>query len=428
MTQTRYRLSLGQQALYFLHRLAPMSSAYNVAAGVRVHEPVDLAALGRSVRLVADRHDVLQSYYDDDGTATSRVSSTEPVELEVRQALDEGGDLPKLVEQLVAEPFQLQRRPPFRVVLLRADDGDVLLTSIHHIATDLSSQLTVVRELLHCYAESLGRRTPRPSTVGPAFSEHVDAEEEYLQSPARAVAEEYWQRVCRDAGQVGFAATAMNDAAVGRYLSLDLDARVTRTVEESARRHGVTVFQWLLAAFQVAVVRTGGGSDFLLGYPATLRRQARQRQAVGYYINVLPLRVRLTPSATLPEVAVWTAGQIGQARAHQRYPLALMPCRLGMSTRADGRPPVQVAFNMMMAYPPNALLESLATGRRVEFAGLPVSGIDIQQQAGQTPLAMDACHLPGRIMARLKFQTEWVSSGTAEELLGHFRSVLERTG
>ena len=38
-------LSLGQQALYFLHSLSPQSAAYNVAAAVRIASPVDIEVM-----------------------------------------------------------------------------------------------------------------------------------------------------------------------------------------------------------------------------------------------------------------------------------------------------------------------------------------------------------------------------------------------
>lgn len=428
----RYRLSVGQQALLFLHRLEPASSAYNVAAGVRVHEPVDLTALTRSVQLVALRHELLRSYYEDDLTASSRLLCPEPPAVAVHDA--HGYDehrLHALVERLVTEPFQLDRRPPFRVLLIRAGGGeDILLTVIHHIATDLSSQLTVLRELLRFYADSLGRHAFAPPAVAQRFQDHVAREETFLRSPQRAVAEEYWRRVCEGAGEIPFLSGRPSAAAAGEpageQMPLAIDGGLARAVEAAARDRGTTVFRWLMAAFQLAVLEFGGRPDFLVGYPVTLRQQAGQRHAVGYYVNVVPLRVSPARSATFQESLEWNRVQVSEGLAHQRYPLAMMPCVLGPA-RPDGRPPVQASFNMMTAYPRSALGESLVTGERVELAGIPVSGFPIPQQIGQTPLAMDAFHVPGRIAGRLKYRTGAVTATNATALMDGFVELLERT-
>src|SRR6478752_4516604 len=43
-------LSLGQQALYFLHSMAPHSPAYNVASVARICSPIDIEAMRQTLQ------------------------------------------------------------------------------------------------------------------------------------------------------------------------------------------------------------------------------------------------------------------------------------------------------------------------------------------------------------------------------------------
>ena len=78
---TALPLSEGQKAMWFLHRLAPGSAAYNVVLGVRVHSPLDPETLRRAVAALAGRHELLSSVYEEeDGQPVRRPAPGLPVE------------------------------------------------------------------------------------------------------------------------------------------------------------------------------------------------------------------------------------------------------------------------------------------------------------------------------------------------------------
>src|SRR5215813_4458294 len=56
-----FKLSLGQEALWFLHELAPESAAYSVAFCVRLLSDVNCERLEQAVRMLLERHSMLRS-------------------------------------------------------------------------------------------------------------------------------------------------------------------------------------------------------------------------------------------------------------------------------------------------------------------------------------------------------------------------------
>src|ERR1044071_2468575 len=55
-----YPLSHNQQALWFLHQLAPESAAYNIGFAIGIRSPLDVAALYRVFQELLRRHGVLR--------------------------------------------------------------------------------------------------------------------------------------------------------------------------------------------------------------------------------------------------------------------------------------------------------------------------------------------------------------------------------
>ena len=88
-------LSPGQSALWFLHRLAPDSAAYNIMTAVRIHPAADVPALRAALQALVDRHAILRTTYTSQGgepmqvVAPSGEARLETIDAELKQAEEE---------------------------------------------------------------------------------------------------------------------------------------------------------------------------------------------------------------------------------------------------------------------------------------------------------------------------------------------------
>src|SRR5438045_4434559 len=80
-------LSHGQRALWFLHRLAPESPAYNLVYAAHVRSELDVPALQRSVQALLERHLLLTATYTmRDGEPVQRFHPDHQLRVEVIDA------------------------------------------------------------------------------------------------------------------------------------------------------------------------------------------------------------------------------------------------------------------------------------------------------------------------------------------------------
>ena len=61
--QQEFPLSYGQQALWFLHQLAPESAAYSIAAAARIHSALDVVAFQQALQKLVERHPALRTTF-----------------------------------------------------------------------------------------------------------------------------------------------------------------------------------------------------------------------------------------------------------------------------------------------------------------------------------------------------------------------------
>ncbi|WP_328480619.1 condensation domain-containing protein [Streptomyces sp. NBC_00377] len=405
-------LSEGQEAMWFLHRLAPGSAAYNVVLGVRVHSPLDEENLRRSVAALAGRHELLSSVYEEeDGQPVRRPAPDLTVPFEVREAhgsTDE--ELTALAREAGARPFALTDAWPFRVVLLRRGPADAaLVVAAHHIASDATSQWLMLRDLLDAYA--LGG-VPLPA-VGVPYSLHVEQERALAGSPARARAEQYWAGL----GQGTTAATlppdrpatgpaALRGATCVHPLAPALAARLPGAAAEA----GVTPFALLLGAFQAAVHRSTGLDDFLIGCPASSRIGKGTADMVGYLVNSLALRARFAPGSTIGDTVSEAHLGLLAGLGRLRHPVPVPRFAMAVTLLAIDRLPVPGL---------------VGAARPATYGGLRLSLLDLPHMEGQFDFNVELRSSADELTIVLRYADELFDRETVERFAAVCTRMIE---
>src|SRR5215469_2668137 len=134
-------LSYGQQRLWFLDQLDRGSAAYNVPRVFRINGRLNLAALGKSLEYVIQRHQPLRAVFTNtDGEPRQAIRNDASVELPVIDLspvnLSESR-AKELVTEEVSRPFRLDSGPPVRFKLIRLhEDEHLFILTMHHLVTD----------------------------------------------------------------------------------------------------------------------------------------------------------------------------------------------------------------------------------------------------------------------------------------------------
>ena len=192
-----FPLSYGQQALWFLHRLAPESAAYNWIFEARIMSPIDTEVLSQAVGLLVERHQQLRVCFSeqDEGPRQQVLpAAIVPVELCDASSWSEE-ELDREIRSEASRPFDLTTGPVIRFRLFRRSDRDhVLLIVAHHIVMDGRSIRVLMQELSAHYTSL--QATGKPSVAPPAggtYREFVRWEEQMLAGPQGDRLADFWR-------------------------------------------------------------------------------------------------------------------------------------------------------------------------------------------------------------------------------------------
>lgn len=436
-------LSIGQQALYFLHAMTPSGSAYHLSLALRLRGGLSVPALGQALAALSLRHPVLRARITTAAGRPRFCFDGPPLSAPLVTVDGEPGPaaearLRARIEAEADRPFDLAGGERPRAALYRlpepapdAAPEHVLHLCLHHLLADGWSLQVILRELSELYAAA---RSGTPAALPPIASTHHDFAA--------------WQAQL-DHGEAGAAARAFWQAEVAGVPPLDLitdrprppvrsergerhefalPAEETRPLRELGQRLGATLSCVLLAAWQALLSRLSGQADFAVGMPYHARTEARFTGLCCYAVNTLPLRAPLADDPPFSVLVGRLSARIAQALAHGAYPLP----RIVENARAGGaedlgRTPL---FQSVFAFEnlPGAELVRMgmgaSTGGDVALGELRLAAFPHRFGAGQYDLDWIATLAGDELAGHLSYSTDLFEPETVARFAGHLRRLL----
>ena len=423
-------LSHGQRALWFLHQTAPESAAYNTAFAVAIRSALDPAALRRAMGHIVARHEALRTTFRcDEGTPAQQVWDAREVPLET---IDAGGwsddELTEQVGVAYRRPFDLERGPLVRVVLFGRRPADhVLLITLHHIVGDAWSLWVLVDELLKGYrAELEGRPLSLPAAA--RYSEFVRWQSELLESNAGATLWDYWRTVL--GGELPVLALPTDrprppvQTRAGASLPFQLPEPLSRALRELARHEGATLYTVILAAFELLLHRFSAQHELVLGTLTSGRTNSDFAEAVGYFVNPVVLRSRLTTDRTFSAFLASVRATAIDAVDHQDFPFPLLVERLQPRRDPSRSPIFQVLFVLQKA-PLRRSPAAMASASSGALSGdLQLEPFWFPQMEGQFDLTLEVTDAEP-MTGVFKYSTDLFDAGTVQRARSYFERLLE---
>ena len=353
----RVRLSFCQQRLWFLDRLQPNSSLYNMYAPVTFKGALDETALRRALNEIVRRHESLRTAFPDAyGEPCQVVMPAGPVDLPLTDlralpAEDRQGRCQAVLSSVAFEPYDLSRGPLFRCHLVRLDEAEyVLMLAMHHIVADGWSLRVLMSELQALYAAFAANRAPDLPEPALQYRDFSEWQHETLQGERRARLLLFWRAQLADAPTrlelpTDFAPPPQ-PTFNGDLRRLRLSPELSQAIGRLGRRHGATPFMVLLAAFGVLLGRSAQQTDVLIGSPIANRTRKELENLVGFFANTLVLRIDLGGDPSFLDLLASTRSTALAAFEHQDVPFELLVAELQPERNLSHNPLFQVLFSL----------------------------------------------------------------------------------
>ena len=350
--QDIYPLAPLQEGILFHHLLHAERDAYITSYTMRFDDRARMASFIDGFNQVMARHDILRTAFFWEGL-------DEPVQVVLREAplvvewlekaSDDGIEGSKLspLERLrhAADPGRCRidvRRPPLmRAVAIEdtTDDSCLLQLLIHHLIDD---NMTVKQAVKEIALIEQGRSAELPEPV--PFRNFI-AQARLGVSDSEHQAYFHHRLGDLDEGTLPF---GLNDV-LGDGDDIDeqrlvLDGELAVAIRHQVRRHGVSAAALFHLAWSLVIAKATGKDDVVFGTVLSGRMQGIEgaEQALGVFINTLPLRITLG-SQGVDECLRQTHDALSELLHHEH-------ASLGLAQRCSGLPGGAPLFSSLLNY------------------------------------------------------------------------------
>lgn len=420
-----FPLSFAQERLWFLYQLDPQGDAYNLPAALRLQGALDWDIFCRSLQELVQRHESLRTTFALEGDqpvqVVSPVGDVQPVvvNLSLLPSDTRDSEVSGYARAEAKRPFDLQQGPLLRVILLElARDEFVLLLTMHHIITDLWSMGILVQELMSFYTSLKNDLPVRLAELPIQYSDFAIWQRQKLQGKVLEEQLHYWREQFSPLPAELLLPLDHPRPPLQSYHGNDYLFKVpqplTQALHQISEREGVTLFMTLLAAFNVQLYRYTGQTDLVVGSPIANRNRSEIEGLIGFFVNTLALRTRLSGEWTFLKVLEQVSATAFDAYEHQDLPFEVLVEKLQPERDWSRTPLFQVLF----------ALQNVPLGQ-LELPELTFTPLELDYGTALCDLSLFLEERTDGLVGRLEYNTDLFERSTITRFADHFLNLLQ---
>lgn len=350
-------LSFAQQRMWFLDRLTPGNSAYNLPFAARLKGRLNVEALRQSFDEVIRRHEVTRTHFAETGGRPVQVVlpfrhlNMRVVDLCHLPVREREAQMKRLVAESGCRSFDLAHGPLLAAsLILLSDQESVLAFAMHHIIGDGVSMDILVGEVSALY-DAFISGSPSPFSELPIqYADFAIWQREWLTGTTSETQLAYWKEqlagplpVLKLSGSKTRVATRTVEGAIRQFL---ISKALSERLNTLNQQWDVTLFMTLLTAFKVILSVYSGQEEIVVGTPIANRNRQEVEGLIGFFANSLVLRTNLSGDPGFRELLQRVKEIALAAYAHQDVPFEKLVEVLQPERRPNETPLFQIAFTL----------------------------------------------------------------------------------
>lgn len=416
--------SFAQQRIWFLQQLEVESSLYNEHMGIRIHGPLETAALVRALRTMMSRHEALRTHFEaTDGQVRQIIWADEeaalPITLHDMRSF-ENGVIHSIVQEEMQKAFDLSGKTLWWATLIQvAEDEHILLIVLHHIICDAWS-LSIFRQDLFRLYEAFQNEKPSPlQPLVIQYSDFAHWQQRWLEE-SNALSEQlaYWKHQLRGSLPVlefpARRARGVMQTYAGNRIPLVVPEVLYQQMGAYGRQHGITPFMLLLSAYTLTLHRYTRQEDIVVGTLIAGRTHPELESIIGYFANTLALRMDLSANPTCEELIQRAKSTALEAYAHQDLPFEKLVEHL-QPERSMSHTPIFQTMLILQNVPPSSY----------ELRNITLSPYEGNANVtAKFDLAINVQEQSDGLRGYLEYNTDLFDDKLIERFAGHIIQVL----
>ncbi|SEI05603.1 amino acid adenylation domain-containing protein [Rheinheimera pacifica] len=407
-------VSDAQQSYWFQWQTNPNDASVILPYSVRLRSKVDVKKVQHAINAVMARHESLRSIFMfENGELIQQTLPPQGAIVPFEHIYVENQSEAQLMERIsfdLKATFQLDENPALRMNLYTLSDREHVLTlSIHHIIIDGLSHSIVLQEFIDNYENLCRGKSVNTAPLDVTFSDFVHWQKQLIGSNKWQQMEEYWTDNLKGAPtrlMLPIRDKSKPPCDVSQaWVSVDLSETLYTRLSAFSKQSGYTKYAILLSTFQALIYHHSAQDDLLIGSPLLGRTNHKFAEVVGFFLNTVVLRAKMSSGQTFSELLAQTSNTTLGAIDNQDYLFTHLLKTLNPVRHPDSTPFFQAMFNLSKYWQFNESNQKLRDKSAMD-SGLLMEPLDIGGQDANFDLVMLFEDNNKQLIGKFKFNAE----------------------
>jgi amino acid adenylation domain-containing protein len=420
-------LTMMQERIRFIEEMFPGRVTYNAPSAHRLKGRLDLHAFDRAFVQMMERQPALRSTIvaGDNGFVQQvhEVSNFTLLPLEDLSGLSEKqreATLHQRIEELVAQPFELDKFPLFKHRLFKlANDEHALFFMPHHIIWDGWSFDILYTEISALYEACLAGKEPTLPAPPVTYGDFAVWHNEWLKSDEIRRQIDFWKAQYEKSPLPKDPPTDMprQRAATGRGATAWMHIETARAeqIRDLAKQTGSTMSIVALSVYAALMAEWLDDPRPAIGMPVRGRPSDELEGVMGFFNNLVPTRISVNDTLNCLDWIKAVRQSVVEVFANQDVPFELLAQELSLGRKGAPARLYQVMFSFQDA-----------RARQTQWGPLHHERIPAFQKGATEDINLWMVEIPSGIEGGIQYNSDLFHARTAEGLRDRFLDMLNR--
>lgn len=404
-------------------RLGGIPPLYNECIAIRMQGAIDSTKLERAFNQIIQRHEIWRTTFEAGlGQPVQVIHECMPVHFVHSDVAGLAEDMRatealRIVAETARQPFQLDKGPLLRPILVRLRDSEHWLYVIAHqiILDGMSAYQIFPTELAAIYRSLCTGETVNLPELPIQYGDFAVWQRESL-TASRQRQVTYWRRQLEGLPRSTWPRSKSAGAApsfIGRIRPFTFTRELSEAVRALAQRSGTTLFVALLAGFAKVLHGYTKNESIVIGTPSPSgRKHSEVTPLLGYFLNPVALRLEFAGQPHFAELLAQARIVLADALSHDDVPIE----ELARELRAQDDGSLSPLFTAAMSLQP-----------QTPDLGMPwtVTSMDVESGGSPWKLYLAFINMPDKIIGRAQFDPNLFSEEEVGRLLHDLEIVLQ---
>jgi amino acid adenylation domain-containing protein/non-ribosomal peptide synthase protein (TIGR01720 family) len=359
-----YPLTHPQKRIWYIEKIYPGTSLYNIGGPIRIRGAVDFGILEECINVLVKRNDGLRlRFVEEQGEVKQYVSNFKRIKLDYMDFSkyeDPETEYKAWVEEVAKKAFVIENENLFYFALFKISDNDNgYLVKFHHIISDGWSMNIMTNQICDNYIKLLEGEDIENSSEGAySYIEYIDNEKKYLSSKRFLKNKLFWNEKFKVLPEIFL--NKSSDIIEGKRKTVELNAELSSEIRGFVADNKCSLNTFFVTLFLLYLNKTTQQEDIVIGTPVLNRSGKKEKSMFGMFTSTMPFRFAIDDNASVLSTIAKVNEELMECFFNQRYPYDLLVQDLELKKRGYDN-----LFNVCVNYY-NTKLSSNLNGAEIE--------------------------------------------------------------